>query len=266
MLLSVGLAALLPYAILISVSIAFAYRTASGDSYRYVGSQSERYANTIASKLNLLVGQGRSLAAAFSAFAAIPPASRRHAVDAQLRAVIDGQPDLLAAWAQWERGAMGDDPAAFAGGPGGGVPRGPCGSRAMTDKAMLCVDDEAIIVFALKRELKARYAARFVYETALSAEEALTAIGDLEAEGLRLILVISDWLMPGMKGDEFLRPVKTRHPGVRAVLVTGQADGETIDSLLRDGVANYVVLKTWSPSSLFEKIDGCLGDGIETAF
>lgn len=128
----------------------------------------------------------------------------------------------------------------------------------MTDKAILCVDDEAIIVFALKQELKSRYADRFVYETALSAEEALSIISELAFEGLKLILVISDWLMPGMRGDEFLRAVKSARPGVQAVLVTGQADGDTIDALLRDGVADSVVLKPWRSSALFAKIDRCL--------
>jgi DNA-binding NtrC family response regulator len=126
------------------------------------------------------------------------------------------------------------------------------------DKAILCVDDEAIIVFALKQELKMHYADRFVYESALSAEEALALIGKLELEGLSLILVISDWLMPGMKGDEFLRAVKVAHPYVKAMLVTGQADGATIESLLQDGVASSVVLKPWRTSVLFDKVDRCL--------
>jgi CheY-like chemotaxis protein len=128
----------------------------------------------------------------------------------------------------------------------------------MPDKAILCVDDEAIIVFALKQELKAHYADRFVYESALSAEEALVLIGELDVEGLDLILVISDWLMPGMKGDQFLRAVKAARPDIKAVLVTGQADSATIESLLRDGVANGVVLKPWRAPTLFDKIDSCL--------
>jgi DNA-binding NtrC family response regulator len=132
----------------------------------------------------------------------------------------------------------------------------------MTDKAILIVDDEAIIVFALKQELKSHYDDRFVYETALSAEEAIGLVGELEMEGLKLILVISDWLMPGMKGDEFLRAVKATHPEVMAMLITGQADGSTIESLLRDGVANSVVLKPWRAAALFEKVDRCLDAAI----
>jgi signal transduction histidine kinase len=115
MLLSIGLAALLPYAILISVSIVFVYRTVSEDSFRYAAALSEQRATEISVKLNSLVGQGKSIASAFSAYAAIPPAERRAAIDGELRAVIEDQPDVLAAWAQWERGAIGDDPRDYVG-------------------------------------------------------------------------------------------------------------------------------------------------------
>jgi len=127
-----------------------------------------------------------------------------------------------------------------------------------SDKAILCVDDEAIIAFSVKQELKSRYAERFVYETAFSAEEALGIIDELDGEGARLILVISDWLMPGMKGDEFLRRVKSDHPAVRAILVTGHAEDSTIDSLLRDGVADGVVMKPWRSADLMRHVDRCL--------
>jgi len=115
MLLSVGVAALLPYGVLIALSITLAYRSASEDSFRYEGARSEHLANLIASKFAFFSGQGRSLASSFSSFSAIPSASRRSAINAELRSVIEGQPDILAAWAQWERGAIGDSPAAYAG-------------------------------------------------------------------------------------------------------------------------------------------------------
>jgi DNA-binding NtrC family response regulator len=131
----------------------------------------------------------------------------------------------------------------------------------MPDSAILCVDDEAIIVFSLKQELKARYGDRFVYETALSAEEALGVIGELEGEGLRLVLVISDWLMPGMRGDSFIRTVKQTHPGLLALIVTGQADERTIEELIQDGLVSGVIMKPWSESILFDGVERCLEAG-----
>jgi CheY-like chemotaxis protein len=64
--------------------------------------------------------------------------------------------------------------------------------------------------------------------------------------------------MPGMKGDEFLRRVKSDHPAVRAILVTGHAEDSTIDSLLRDGVADGVVMKPWRSADLMRHVDRCL--------
>ena len=129
----------------------------------------------------------------------------------------------------------------------------------MPYKAILCVDDEAIIVLSLKQELKDRYADRFLYETAISAEEALSVMAELDAEGVELGLVISDWIMPGMKGDALLRSIKESHPEARALIVTGMADETTMSALLRDGIADAVVSKPWIDSELFARIDRCVG-------
>ena len=117
MLFSIGLAAFVPYAILIAVSVVFAYRTVSGDAYRYAATLSEHEAMSTATMLASLVGQGRSLATVFSQYEGIPPAFRRGVINQDLRAFMGNEPELLAAWAQWERGAIGDDPGAYAGGP-----------------------------------------------------------------------------------------------------------------------------------------------------
>jgi DNA-binding NtrC family response regulator len=113
-------------------------------------------------------------------------------------------------------------------------------------------------VLSLKHELKSSFGDEFVYETALSAEEALDVIGEMEVEGISLILVISDWLMPGIKGDEFLRRVKVEHPGVQTILVTGQADERTIESLVRDKVVDGLVMKPWRAKALIAEIERCI--------
>ncbi len=78
-------------------------------------------------------------------------------------------------------------------------------------KAILCVDDEMIILLALIQELKSSFGNEFLYEKATDANQAFEVIEDLELEGVKLILIISDWLMPGIKGDEFLEMVKLQH-------------------------------------------------------
>ena len=81
----------------------------------------------------------------------------------------------------------------------------------MKKQAVLCVDDEAIILISLIQELKNAFGDTFVYEKALNANEAFEVIDVLVNEGIEIILIVSDWLMPGMKGDEFSGNCKKKH-------------------------------------------------------
>jgi len=128
-----------------------------------------------------------------------------------------------------------------------------------TNRAILCVDDEAIIVFSIKVELKRHFKDLFLYETAFSAEEALDIIAELYGQGISVILVLSDWLMPGMKGDEFLSLVKARYPGIKTILVTGNADKATLDRLRLEGITNTVLCKPWSEEDLIAQVEACTG-------
>jgi CheY-like chemotaxis protein len=128
-------------------------------------------------------------------------------------------------------------------------------------KAILCVDDEPIIVLSLKRELQLMFGKQFVYESAQGAEEALEIIDQLLAEDIQTILVISDWLMPGMKGDEFLRVLRARHPETKGILVTGQADAQAIRSVLEEATAVAVLRKPWNSAELKGLIQGCCTEG-----
>jgi CheY-like chemotaxis protein len=129
-----------------------------------------------------------------------------------------------------------------------------------TNRAILCVDDERIIVLSIKNELKNHFKDRFVYEMAYTAEEAIEIIAELCDEGIRVILVISDWLMPGMKGDEFLAIVKQRHQGIKTILLTGNADKATIDSLQREGITNDVIYKPWNTVDLIRRVERCVAE------
>lgn len=118
------------------------------------------------------------------------------------------------------------------------------------DKAILLVDDEAIIIFALRQELRAEIGPNYRYEIALSAAEGLEVIDELSAEGVRVILVVSDWLMPGMRGDEFLTKVREMHPEVKTIMVSGQIDEDQLKKLNSSGVLDLFMSKPWNSSRL----------------
>lgn len=121
-------------------------------------------------------------------------------------------------------------------------------------KTILLVDDEAIIVLALSRELRAAFGGEYRIETALSAEEAFEVIADLEREGCQLVVVISDWLMPGMRGDDFLIAVRKRYASIALIMVTGQADDQAVERVVREAKVLACIRKPWRGSEIIELI------------
>lgn len=127
----------------------------------------------------------------------------------------------------------------------------------MRKEAILCVDDEAIILLSVRQELKNHFKQRFIYETATSAEDALAIIDRLVSDGIRIILILSDWLMPGMKGDEFLIIVKKRYPSIRSVLLTGQADLRAVERVKREAGTEWIIYKPWRREELIAAVEAC---------
>ena len=124
----------------------------------------------------------------------------------------------------------------------------------MEKRVIVCVDDEAIILKSLEVELRTNPGGGYIYESALSADEALQIIGELVSDGITWILVISDWLMPGTKGDEFLLTVRRQYPMARTILITGHADDAAIDRVLKEGIVSAVLRKPWSSRDLMQAV------------
>jgi len=125
----------------------------------------------------------------------------------------------------------------------------------MSAPAILCVDDEPLILLSLKQELKSHFRDRFQYETAVSAEEAFEVIDELRDDDIRLILVVSDWMMPGMKGDDFLSRVRQQNPTVRTVMITGHASPEALARVQREKTTDRILLKPWKTETLVQAIE-----------
>ena len=130
----------------------------------------------------------------------------------------------------------------------------------MAKKIILCVDDESIILDSLREQLERGFGDNYTYETAESAEEALEIIDDIEDENLDIAAIVCDWLMPGMKGDKFLLEIDLRYPRVVKVLLTGQADQNSIDTLEELADQFTLVPKPWNKEELIAIIKKGLED------
>lgn len=124
----------------------------------------------------------------------------------------------------------------------------------MSNAAILCVDDEAVILKALKEQLKRCFGNQYIYEVAQSAEEAWMVIDELEQEGIKILTIVSDWLMPNVRGDEFLAQVHLRFPHVVTVMLTGQADEAAIERARQQANLYACIYKPWAEEELHQVI------------
>lgn len=125
----------------------------------------------------------------------------------------------------------------------------------MSQAAILCVDDEIMILDSLKIQLRHRFGDTYLYESAESAYEALEVLDELEEEGIRTVVIVSDWLMPGMRGDEFLIQVHRKFPKVIKVMLTGQADERAIQRTYQQANLYHCLHKPWDSQQLIEVIE-----------
>ena len=128
----------------------------------------------------------------------------------------------------------------------------------MPKKAILCVDDERIVLLSLRDQITYHFGDRYNYEFAESADEALEVIEELYEEGVKILLIVSDWLMPNMKGDEFLIQVHQRFPDIVKVLLTGQASEEAIERTRKYANLHRYLPKPWDEATLIEALESGL--------
>lgn len=121
---------------------------------------------------------------------------------------------------------------------------------------ILCVDDEKIVLDSLRRQLQELYGNNFFYEVAESPIEALELIEEICEENKdSIVLVISDWLMPGIKGDEFLIQFHQKFPNSITIMLTGQADDIAIQNAKNNANLYCCLRKPWTKEELHEKME-----------
>jgi YesN/AraC family two-component response regulator len=124
--------------------------------------------------------------------------------------------------------------------------------------AIVCVDDEAIILLSLRMELKRYFKGRYRVETASNAEDALALVDSLYADGFRVILILTDWLMPGIRGDELVSIVKESHPDVHCIMISGQMDEASFAKAKAGNLLDAFLRKPWHSKGLIDSILGCI--------
>jgi len=125
-------------------------------------------------------------------------------------------------------------------------------------RAILCVDDEKIVLDSLQDQLRSTFGDEFEYEIAESVDEAWEVIEDLVSQEYEMVLVISDWLMPRVKGDTFLIELHQKYPETVTIMLTGQADPEAVENAYQNANLYAYIRKPWREEDLINYVNNAL--------
>jgi CheY-like chemotaxis protein/GGDEF domain-containing protein len=123
---------------------------------------------------------------------------------------------------------------------------------------VLCVDDEKIILDSLESELSKSIGDDYIIELAESGEEAIEIVEEIIEDGNHLALVISDYIMPGMKGDEVLIKIHEMLPDTLKVMLTGQADANAVGNVINKAKLYQYISKPWERDDLILTVQNAL--------
>ncbi|WP_010247348.1 response regulator [Acetivibrio cellulolyticus] len=123
---------------------------------------------------------------------------------------------------------------------------------------IICVDDEMIILRSLREQLELEFGGNYNIEIAESGEEALALIEEFLEAGEEIPLVISDYIMPGIKGDKLLEEIMNISPKTISILLTGQASMTGIKNALNNGGIFKYIPKPWERKDLYTAVHEAL--------
>ncbi len=114
---------------------------------------------------------------------------------------------------------------------------------------ILVVDDATFIRDMVKKHLREKIPGVEVYE-AVDGSRALAAI-----KSQTMDLILSDWEMPNMSGEELLRAVRSSDQGAATpfVMISSRGDRNHVIKAVESGVSDYLT-KPFTPEELLRKV------------
>ncbi len=128
--------------------------------------------------------------------------------------------------------------------------------------AILAVDDDAPVLRAVERDLRARYGDDYRVLAAGSGADALELVRELTRRGDAVALFLVDQRMPAMTGIELLREALPLQPEAKRVLLTAYADTDVAIRAINEIRLDQYLLKPWDPPEerLYPVVDDLLAD------
>ena len=121
--------------------------------------------------------------------------------------------------------------------------------------AVVCVDDDPYILQMLGFQLsKVMDQKCTLIEYFTDPKKALDNIDELVSQNIDIIFIMVDYQMPKMTGAELIRSIKEKHNELKCVMLSGQANNSSVNSLKEENLLEEFLAKPWDESELFDTI------------
>jgi two-component system, chemotaxis family, chemotaxis protein CheY len=120
---------------------------------------------------------------------------------------------------------------------------------------IIYVDDQREVLSTLSKDLEI-FEKYVTVEECESAREAIDLINEIDAAGDYIAVIISDHIMPGISGVDFLTKITVdgRFDRTKKMLLTGQANHQdTIQAINHARIEKYIE-KPWKSEELVEAV------------
>lgn len=121
------------------------------------------------------------------------------------------------------------------------------------ETAIICVDDEKSILSGLEQQIHREFNSQFIVEFAQSGEEALGIINDLIENNIAIPLVITDQMMPGLKGTELINILSEKLPETKCIMLSGYTNSEELKGHIYTNLISCLA-KPWNHEELMNLI------------
>lgn len=132
----------------------------------------------------------------------------------------------------------------------------------MNEPIIFCIDDDAQVLRAIARDLKAQYRREYKVLSTASVKEALDSLLELKNKRESVALFVADQRMPEMDGVSFLVKALEFYPDAKRVLLTAYSDTDAAIKAINEVKLDYYLMKPWNPpeEKLFPVINDLLDE------
>ncbi len=131
----------------------------------------------------------------------------------------------------------------------------------MIQYAVICVDDDPFITQLLHFQLgRLVNEETTIVESFTDPKKMMDTIAEMKSLGYKVPFIIVDYQMPDLSGGQLVRSVKEKHPEIKCLMLSGQANELVTNQLEEEKVLDGFITKPWTEEELKEKVNSLLAE------